>query len=357
MDATAEMAGGDTVTAATDGSARCTGHSPTTICTTTRCGAMAMTTRSGVTATATFTPAYSRPTATTISPATCRNTPAATRAALSKQRLLPARRPRRPISWRKCAARTVAISLACQSISSGKPSSRPREQSAALDDLANASVKAAQDLKAACPTDIALTAPRPARSHATAHRGNDRGGADGAAAAGEILRPPERRAEGAADRTRPRTSGRARGRYLWHARPELRCRTARRDGMADRRDRPNGAPDRCATREPGRAAECHHPCGGFAQGLVSDRRSAHAAGAACGSRQTTRHHAPSRQDGEFGAQRFLWNTVRRAEGAVRSDRSAADEPGSRSLDVAPTTVRRHRRGIPSAEQIIRRLLR
>ena len=33
------------------------------------------------------------------------------------------------------------------------------EQSAALDDLANASVKAAQDIKAACPTDIALTAP------------------------------------------------------------------------------------------------------------------------------------------------------------------------------------------------------
>jgi hypothetical protein len=32
-------------------------------------------------------------------------------------------------------------------------------QSTALDDLANASVKAAQDLKAACPTDIALTAP------------------------------------------------------------------------------------------------------------------------------------------------------------------------------------------------------
>ena len=33
------------------------------------------------------------------------------------------------------------------------------EQSAALDDLANASIKAAQDLKAACPKDIALTAP------------------------------------------------------------------------------------------------------------------------------------------------------------------------------------------------------
>lgn len=33
------------------------------------------------------------------------------------------------------------------------------EQRAALDDLANASVKAAQDIKAACPTSIALTAP------------------------------------------------------------------------------------------------------------------------------------------------------------------------------------------------------
>jgi hypothetical protein len=32
-------------------------------------------------------------------------------------------------------------------------------QRAALDDLANASLKAAQDIKAACPTDIALTAP------------------------------------------------------------------------------------------------------------------------------------------------------------------------------------------------------
>jgi LTXXQ motif family protein len=33
------------------------------------------------------------------------------------------------------------------------------EQRAALDDLANASLKAAQDIRAACPTDIALTAP------------------------------------------------------------------------------------------------------------------------------------------------------------------------------------------------------
>lgn len=38
---------------------------------------------------------------------------------------------------------------------------QPNEtQRAALDDLANASLKAGQDIKAACPTDIALTAPR-----------------------------------------------------------------------------------------------------------------------------------------------------------------------------------------------------
>jgi hypothetical protein len=42
------------------------------------------------------------------------------------------------------------------------------EQSAALDGLANASVKATQDLKAACPTDIALTAP--SRLAAMQHR-------------------------------------------------------------------------------------------------------------------------------------------------------------------------------------------
>ena len=42
------------------------------------------------------------------------------------------------------------------------------EQSAALDDLANASVKAAQDIKAACPSDIALTAP--SRLAAMQHR-------------------------------------------------------------------------------------------------------------------------------------------------------------------------------------------
>ena len=42
----------------------------------------------------------------------------------------------------------------------------------------------------------------PARRHAAADRGDDIGGRDGSAAAAEILRPPQRRTEGAAERAR-----------------------------------------------------------------------------------------------------------------------------------------------------------
>ena len=43
-------------------------------------------------------------------------------------------------------------------------------QRAALDDLANASVKAAQDIRAACPNDIPLTAPAGSRTCSSASR-------------------------------------------------------------------------------------------------------------------------------------------------------------------------------------------
>jgi hypothetical protein len=54
-------------------------------------------------------------------------------------------------------------------------------QRAALDDLANASVKAAQDIKAACPKRC-RSRPRSSCRHATADRGDDRWGPDGSAA-------------------------------------------------------------------------------------------------------------------------------------------------------------------------------
>ena len=158
-------------------------------------------------------------------------------------------------------------------------------QSAALDDLANASVKAAQDLKAACPTDIALTAPD--RLAAMQQR------IEAMIAAVQTVQPPLEKFYGLlSDEQKARLTALGQDQASdhredpWHTRPELRCRTTRRHRMADRRDRPDGAPNRRATREPGRAPECHHPCGGYAQGLVSDRRSAHAAGAASGGRQT-----------------------------------------------------------------------
>ena len=61
---------------------------------------------------------------------------------------------------------------------------QPNEaQRAALEELANASEKAAAGLKASCPTDVALTAPRRLAADAAAHRSDDRRGADGASAA------------------------------------------------------------------------------------------------------------------------------------------------------------------------------
>ena len=110
-------------------------------------------------ATATFTPAYSRLTATTTSPAIFRNTPAATLAARSNGAGVPPPPAPAPDQLAQMCGednRDIAGLPIDQFQQTIQPTA---EQRAALDDLANASVKAAQDLKAACPTDIALTAP------------------------------------------------------------------------------------------------------------------------------------------------------------------------------------------------------
>ena len=65
-------------------------------------------------------------------------------------------------------------------------------QRAALDDLANASVAAAQSVKAACPTKISLTAPTRLASMQQRIEAMIAAVATGAATAGEILRPVER---------------------------------------------------------------------------------------------------------------------------------------------------------------------
>ena len=159
MGSTAEGAGGGTGTVDTDGSARCTGRSPTTTCTTTPCGAITTTTRSGVTATTTSMSACSRPTPTTTSLATCRNTPAPPQGTTGAA----------PPASATPGAAASQLAQMCGEDShdiAGLPIDQFQQaiqptaaQQAALDDLANASLKAAQDIKAACPTDIALTAP------------------------------------------------------------------------------------------------------------------------------------------------------------------------------------------------------
>ena len=158
MTAAAATDGGAIATAAMAGSGRCSGRSPITTSMTTRCGATATTTRSGITAMATSMPACSRPMAMTTSPAIGRKAagvrkpaPAAGASSGSPDRCV----------------RPTGANVRRRQPRHRRPADRPDPagdspndaQRAALDDLANASVKAAQDIKAACPTQIALTAP------------------------------------------------------------------------------------------------------------------------------------------------------------------------------------------------------
>ena len=126
-----------------DGSGRCSGRSPITTSMTMRCGDRVPAPRSGAMAMTTFMPACSRPTTMMALRAICRR---------GRRHAAPDRLAQ------LCGedSREIAglpIDLIPQAID-------PTEaQRAALDELANASVTAAQKIKAACPTTIALTAP------------------------------------------------------------------------------------------------------------------------------------------------------------------------------------------------------
>ena len=93
-------AGGGTAMAATAGSDRCSGRSPISTSTTTRCGDRVSARRSGTTAMTIFMPACSAPMTIRVLRATCRR---AVRPAPGRT------------GWRCCAARTAAKSPACRS--------------------------------------------------------------------------------------------------------------------------------------------------------------------------------------------------------------------------------------------------
>ena len=201
------------------------------------------------------------------------------------------------------------------------------DQSAALDDLANASLKAAQALKAACPADIALTAP--SRLAAMQQR------IEAMIAAVQTVQPPLEKFYGLLNDEQK-------------ARLNALGNDQRQSKASD--DTTGSLAQSCSAGSPGvmewptaQIDQTVRPTDAQRASLVALQNAtgqaadliktsclssdpAHAAGAARRGRQTTRDHASSRQDGEYGAQRFLWHAVRRAEGEVRSDRSATYEP-------------------------------
>ena len=208
-----------------------------------------MTPRSGATATTTFTPACSRPTATTTLPAiTCRDTPAETERRAARDFRARSAAPIAPLA-QMCGedSRDIAGLPVDQIQQAIQPND---EQRAALDDLANASVKAAQDIKAACPTDIALTAPDRLAAMQQRIEAMISAVATVQPRAGEILRPLKRRAEGAHHRARSRTAAKSDRRKRRRARRRAAAkRTAQRDGMAEPPTSSAGAPERDAARQ------------------------------------------------------------------------------------------------------------
>ena len=179
-------------------------------------------------------------------------------------------------------------------------------QRTALDDLANASMKAAQTIKAACPTQIVLTAP--GRLAAMESR------IEAMIAAVGIVQPPldhfygllndEQKARLTALGQDQREARRARtgcGQRRGPARAGLWLRAVRCDGLAGRRDRAAAASDRSAARGPHRPEGGQRQGGGNAQSLLRAGYPADAAGAARRRRQSARHHAASGRDGEGGA--------------------------------------------------------
>ena len=155
-------------------------------------------------------------------------------------------------------------------------------QRAALDDLANASVKAAQDIKAACPTQISLTAP--ARLAAMQQR------IEAMISAVETVRPPlQKFYDLLSDEQRARLN--ALGARSAQCRGHAKHATARssKDCGAAQASVPDwpaaeieaqGSSDRSATRQSRGAAGGQCKGGGHAQGFLPDHGTHHAASAA-----------------------------------------------------------------------------
>ena len=228
------------------------------------------------------------------------------------------------------------------------------EQSAALDDLANASVKAAQDLKAACPTDIALTAP--SRLAAMQQR------IEAMIAAVQTVQPPLEKLYGLlSDEQKARLTA------LGRDQRQAAAKTAGTLAQA------------CGAVQPGvmewptaEIDQTVRPTDVQRASLVALKNAtSQAADLLKASCLTTDPLTPPARLAAVGKQlSTMLQAVKMVSSALNSFYGTlSDEQKARfeaigpqrttqieALEVAPTNVRRHRRGIPSPEQIIRRLL-
>jgi hypothetical protein len=229
------------------------------------------------------------------------------------------------------------------------------EQSAALDDLANASLKAAQDLKAACPTDIALTAP--SRLAAMQRR------IEAMIAAVATVQPPLEKFYG-----------------LLNDEQKARLTALGNDQRQSKSTDINGSiAQSCGAAQPGvmewpttQIDQTVRPTDAQHASLVAlQNATAQAADLLKASCLTNDPLTPparlaavgKRLDTMLQAVKLVSSALNDFYGTLSDEQKAKFEAIGpqrtaqlESLEVAPTAAPRHRRGIPSPEQIIRRLL-
>jgi hypothetical protein len=232
------------------------------------------------------------------------------------------------------------------------------EQSAALDDLANASVKAAQDLKAACPTDIALTAP--SRLAAMQQR------IEAMIAAVQTVQPPLEKFYGLlTDEQKARLTALGDDRHQSKNQntPETTGSLAQSCGTAQPgvMEWPTAEIDQTV-----RPTDAQRASLAALQNATTQAADLLKASCVTGNPLTPPARLAAvgkRLDSMLQAVKVVSSALNDFYGTLSDEQKARFEAIGpqqtsqlESLEVAPTNVRRHRHGIPNVEQIIRRLL-
>jgi hypothetical protein len=236
------------------------------------------------------------------------------------------------------------------------------EQRAALDDLANASVKAAADIKAACPSDIALTAPN--RLAAMQQR------IEAMIAAVATVQPPLEKFYGLLN-----DEQKARLNALGNDQRQAKITDKSTNKITGSLGQSCGAAPSGVMEWPtAEIDQTVHPTDAQRASLTALQNATNQAAdllkASCVSEDPLTPPARlaavgKRLDTTLQAVKMVSAALNDFYGTLSDEQKARFEAigpqqtsrlESLEVEPAPTTVRRYRRGIPSAEQIIRRLL-